>query len=97
MLLEPKNFAGRKARQHRIAQLLDRPFQAAQFLGYLQALRRCGGVAPKFGRTNHLALLIQGDESMLLTAHANRLDLSGAGTRFRHRPLNRLSHRFNPI
>ncbi len=97
MFLEPENFACRKARQNRVAQFLDGPVEAAQFLGNLLALLRSGGIAPELGRTNHLTRPVQRDKTVLLTAHSDRLDLTGVCSSLCHSPLNRLTHRLNPI
>ena len=66
---------------------------AAQ-LGHDQiAFRRRRGVAPKLGRANDLAGLVQRDKSVLLPAHANGGDFAGGGLGLFERGLDRLGRR----
>ena len=82
-LFQPENFRSGEARQHGVARRANRGFEPAEPGHNFVALGRRRGVAPELGRPNDLAVSIERDEAMLLSAHADGLDL--ARTRLRQR------------
>src|SRR5262245_39660055 len=72
IFLEPKNLGGGKARENCIANGSDGLFEPTKLLHYLFTLCGCRGIAPELCRPDHLSVLIQWDEAVLLSAHPNR-------------------------
>ena len=75
LAFEPQDFGGGEAGQHGVANLLRWRADAAQLVHDLVALRGGGGVAPQFGGPDDVALLVQGNEAVLLAADADGGDL----------------------
>ena len=65
-------------------------FQPAELRRDLLALGGGGGVAPKFGGADDLAVLVERHEAMLLPAHADGDDLGGDGLGLAQRLTNGL-------
>ena len=74
MIAHPENFRGGEARQRGIGGDLDQPLRA-HALGDLVALRLCALIAPNDGGAQHLALLVQHDQTVHLARNAQRNDL----------------------
>jgi len=89
MLFEPENLRCREAGQHGIAQQPDGLFLAPEPFHDLFAFGGGGGVTPQFGRADHLAVLVQRDEPVLLAADPDGLDLGSRGLGLTQRPPNR--------
>ena len=101
MFLEPQNLGGGEAGEHGVAERLERFLCAAQFLRDFLALRGGGGVAPELGRANDFAVLVQRNEAVLLSTHANGLDVGGTGfsatQRLPHRRRRRVAPRMGVL
>ena len=79
MFLEPKNFTGGEAGEHRVAEFLERALEAAELGHNLVALGGGGGVAPQLGRADDGAFFVERHEAVLLAADTNRAHLAGGG------------------
>ena len=88
MFFEPKNFARSEAGKNRVAEFLDRAFQAAQLAHDLVALFRCRCVAPQLGWTNDLAFFIKRHETVLLAADPDGSHFAGRGLGLLERSAN---------
>ena len=79
VLLEPEDFTGGESGQDRVAEFLDRSFQAAELGHDLVAFVGRGGVAPQLGRADDFALFVERHKTVLLAADPDRAHLAGHG------------------
>ena len=71
-------------------------FESPEPVHDLIALGGGGRIAPQLGRADDLPGRIEGDESVLLAAHANGLDFGGDGFGLAERPANRAGGGITP-
>ena len=71
LLLEPQHFGSGIPRTDAIADGRDDRRLAADAFRQYPALRGGLGITPKLGRTNHLSLVVQGHQAVLLAGNTN--------------------------
>ncbi len=71
MALEPEDFRRGESGQEQQAGLADGGLRAAEFFRKQGALGDRAGVAPQFGRANHLPCPIERHKAVLLARHAD--------------------------
>ena len=82
MPLQPEYFRGGVSGQNSIAHEVYDLFHATKFPRYNVAFLNCASVVPEFGRPDDLAIIIEGDEAVLLRGYTYSFDILRVDLRF---------------
>jgi hypothetical protein len=96
LAFEPQDFGGSESGQDGVANFFDDGRRTAQLVRDLIAFGGSRSIAPKLGRANDLALLIQRHEAVLLSAHPDRSDFAGGSFGLFQRVLDGVAGGVNP-
>ena len=96
VLADPEDFRRRVTGQHRVSGEFHHLGLATEHLGEFGALGGRRGVAPELGGADHLIGVIQKDEAVLLTAHADPGDFAPSASQLLQNLRNRGLHGGDP-